>query len=88
MQLTIRIHPNIALSKAEDVVAVGESITLTATTVPSDATVVWTSSDEDVAIVNNGVVTGISEGIAVIGAQIAVGTSIYTASCEVTVTED
>lgn len=51
-------------------VKVGETVTLTAVVTPSDAdqTVVWSSSDEKVATVANGVVTGVAAGTATITA--------------------
>ena len=54
----------------------GESLILTAVVLPEDASdksIVWTSSDENVAIVEDGVVTGISRGQAVITAETADG---------------
>lgn len=51
---------------------------------PDDYTVEWSSSDETVATVKNGVVTGKKAGTAIITATVA-GKS---ASCTVTVTED
>lgn len=59
--------PSVTIS-GESSVAVGSTITLTATTVPVGTTVTWTSSDEDVATVNNGVVEGIGVGTATITA--------------------
>ncbi len=60
-----------------------ETVTLTATVLPSYALVTWTSSDEDVATVDaSGVVTGVSAGTAMITAK--AGT--VSATCEVTVT--
>ena len=79
----------ITLNKPAVSLGIGESVTLTATVAPSDATnkaVTWTSSDEDVAEVTNGVVTAISEGTAVITATTADGG--FEASCTVTVREN
>ena len=62
----------------------GETLTLTATVTPDDATdksVVWTSSDETVATVTDGVVTAIKAGKVTITAA----NGDNTATCEITV---
>lgn len=62
----------IALSKTEGVLTVGNSVTVTATVTPNNATnatVNWTSSDEKVATVDsNGKVTAVAAGNATIKA--------------------
>ncbi|MBR6199024.1 MAG: Ig-like domain-containing protein [Spirochaetales bacterium] len=52
----------------EDTVGVGEQITLTAARTPVDNSInfLWSSSDQSVATVDNGVVTGIGQGTAII----------------------
>lgn len=64
-----------------DAVAVGESITLTATVTPAgatDKTVTWSSSDENVAVVDeNGKVTGLNNGTATIKATSNAKSSVY-----------
>lgn len=55
--------------------------TLTATVVPSTASVTWSSSDETIATVNGGVVTGVSNGSCVITAS----AGDKSATCTVTV---
>jgi len=61
----------------------GKFIKINATTVPADAELEWTSSDEDVAYVNTvGVVTGVSVGTATITATAEDG---GYATCSVTV---
>lgn len=62
--------------------------TLTATTVPSDAVVTWTSNDDEVATVEEGVVTGVATGTATITGTITVDGVDYSARCVVTVTEE
>ena len=65
----------------------GETLQLTATVAPSNATnkeVTWTTSDPEVATVDeNGVVTAVSNGVAVITATSEDGS--YTATCTITV---
>ena len=64
----------------------GETLELTAAVLPDDATdpaVTWESDKPDVASVENGVVTAVKEGTAVITAT----AGDKTASCSVTVTE-
>jgi len=66
--------------------AVGERLTLVATVHPADVadkTVIWSSSDEDVAKVVNGAVTAISVGAAVI--TVAAKNSDKKATCVITV---
>lgn len=79
--------PSIALGRSAASMAVNGSVTLTATTVPANAVVTWTSSDEDIAMVTNGEVLGVAAGSATITASITVDGSTYTATCDVTVTE-
>lgn len=76
----------VTLDKTTAEVTVGETVTLTA-----NAGVVWTSSDESVATVADGVVTGVKAGAATITATLVdekgiAGAKVVTeASCEVTV---
>lgn len=77
----------VALDKPEVSVAKGEKATLTATVTPDNAdvrTVTWSSSDEKVATVVEGVVTAVAEGTATITVKTTDGG--FTASCKVTVT--
>src|SRR5690554_6258181 len=53
----------------ETKVEVGSEITLTVEVKPTDAKVKWSSSDNKIATVNNGVVTGVSEGTVKITAE-------------------
>lgn len=76
----------VKLDKSTATVAVEGKITLTATTYPKNATVVWLTSDGDVATVTSGEVTGVSAGTATITAKITVDEVEYTATCGVTVT--
>ncbi len=75
----------ISLDKSELSIAIGESTTLTAKITPADATdktVIWTSSNEEIVKVNDGIVKGIQAGTATITAS----NSSFSASCIVTVT--
>ncbi len=78
---------SVSLDKTEATVVEGETVELTATVKPDtateDKTVTWTSSDETIATVKDGLVTAVSEGKATITA--AAGTK--SASCEITVTK-
>lgn len=76
------------LSKSEGTVAVSGTLELTATTIPADAEVTWTSDDDTVAEVEDGVVTGVAVGTATITATITVDEVDYSDTCEVTVTEE
>lgn len=79
---------SVSLDKTEAEVTVGGTVSLTATLNPSNATnkmVYWTSSDEEVATVENGVVTALKAGTATITATSADGEK--TATCTITVKE-
>lgn len=74
----------ITLNQTSATLTEGESLTLTATVSPDDATdktVTWSSSNESVATVKNGVVTAMAAGTATITAK----AGDKTATCEVTV---
>ena len=74
----------------EATILVGNTKTLTATIAPGNATdksVTWTSSDESVATVADGVVTAVAEGTATITATANGGENI-SATCEVTVVSE
>ena len=77
----------ITLDQSELTIKVGKTATLTPTIEPADATnknVTWSSSDETVATVSDGVVTGVKPGTAEITAKTANG---LTAKATVTVEE-
>ena len=78
---------SITLSQNTASLHVGETVTLTATVKPDDATdkaVTWKSSNDAVATVDNGKVTAVSLGEATITATTADGTNL-TATCAITV---
>ena len=77
---------SISLDKSTLNLTVGEEYTLTATILPDDATdktIIWESSDETVATVVDGKVTGVAEGSATITVKTPDGTISKT--CNVTV---
>lgn len=78
--------PSIDIDKTAVTIPIEGTATITATTVPDDATVTWASDDTSVATVANGVVTGVAAGTAHITASITVDSETLTATCEVTVT--
>lgn len=78
--------PEINLNKHSVTIADGETYTLTAKTVPNDATVTWSTSDSSVATVSNGVVTAEGTGNAIITASITQTGVTYTDTCTVIVT--
>ena len=71
----------ITLDKVAIQLTIGQSDTIVATTTPADAVVAWSSSNPTVAVVVNGVVTGVGNGTAVVVAT--AGNQL--ASCVVTV---
>ncbi len=76
----------VTLDQSELTLEVGATETLTATVVPDDATdktVAWTSSNEEVTTVADGVVTAVAAGEAIITATTTDGA--FTATCAVTV---
>ena len=78
---------SIVLDKQDAEIVLGETITLTAVVEPEDADnnmVVWTSSDETVATVENGVVTTLKVGEAIITATTVDGSNL-SAACTVRV---
>jgi uncharacterized protein YjdB len=76
----------IQINPAEMEIEVGSTATITVTVLPDDATdksVVWTTSNAEVATVDGGVVTGVSAGVATVTVTtVDKGLSV---SCEVTV---
>ncbi|MBQ0026342.1 MAG: Ig-like domain-containing protein [Lachnospiraceae bacterium] len=75
----------VTLSSSSATLTIGETKTLTATVAPSDATnknITWSSSNSNVATVDNGTVRAISTGSATITARSNNG---KTATCAVTV---
>ena len=81
---------NIALSKDAIILKAGLQETITATVSPDEAvgiSITWSSSDNAVATVNNGVVTAVSPGTAIITASAEDGSGV-TATCSVKVVKN
>lgn len=80
----------ITLDKTEEQLAIGETLNLTATVSPENATnkdIIWSSSDPDIATVSDdGVVTALSEGNVRIIASSNDGD--HSATCKITVTAE
>ena len=81
------VSPSITLDKSSLTFANSSAAdqTITATVVPSGATVTWKTSKSSVATVAAGVVSAAGTGSCVITAEITVGGVKHTASCDVTV---
>ena len=82
---------SISLNKATGKLNNGDIETLTVTYNPTnttdDKTVTWTSSDNNIAIVSNGVVTAVSPGTATITAKVGEKTATYTVTIEFSYSE-
>lgn len=77
---------SVTLNQTTAEVEAGQNVTLTATATPAEnVTVTWKSSDETIATVSNGTVTGVKEGKATITATATNGTETKEATCLVTV---
>ena len=78
----------ILFSETELSVGVGESATLAVTVLPAGASaagLIWSSDDQSVAQVNNGVVTGVALGSAKITVKSPTNDAVF-AECQVTIT--
>ena len=79
----------VSLDETSKTLTVGEIFVLTAIIEPDDVTsrtLLWTSSDDEIASVNNGIVNAIAAGEAVISVSTVDGSK--TASCNVTVNRE
>lgn len=77
--------PTISIS-GDSTVSVGSNVALTATTDPSGLSVTWESSDESVATIDAGLVTGVAAGTVIITGTITAYPGI-SATKTITVTE-
>lgn len=79
---------SVSLDETSALLKVGDGLQLTATVLPEEATdksVTWTSSDEDVAMVDDGYVLAVGAGTATI--TVTTNDGGMTATCEITVSE-
>lgn len=79
------VQPSVNLNTHAATITVGDSYTLTATTVPAGKTVTWTTSNNTKADVSNGIVSGEGAGSAIITATITVDGVDYTDTCTIIV---
>ena len=84
--ITVKATPvtSVTLNKTSATLKAGETVTLTATVKPDDATdktVTWSTSDASVATVSDGVVTAVKVGAAIITAK----SGDKSATCSITV---
>ena len=82
---------NVLLSSYKEVVTVGDTVELTAQVLPTpvEAQITWTSSNEKVATVDeNGVVTTVGHGAAIITATATKDGVTVSAQCQVTALSD
>lgn len=78
---------HITFDKSSATVVEGNSVTITPSVYPTDASVTWQSLDTSVASVSDGVVTGVDEGSTVVIASfVDEDNKTYVATCAITVT--
>lgn len=82
----VPVVPDILLDRANITLEESTTETLVATTSPAGQSVSWSTSDDTVATVSDGVVSAVAEGSAVITASMTYGSTTYTDTCNVTVT--
>lgn len=80
------ITPSVTINPSRISVEAGSKVTVAAETVPGGQAVTWTSSDDEVATVANGEITGVAAGTATITATITYEGTPQTDTCEVIVT--
>ena len=79
--------PSITLNSEFATIQTGDTLNLEATADPENSPVVWESENQDIATVENGVVTAKLPGTAKITATITVNGIEYKSICEVTVSQ-
>lgn len=80
------VEPDIYLSRGNVSIEEGSTATITATTTPTGQSVTWSTSDDTVATVANGVITAVAAGTATITATMTYSGQTYTDTCNITVT--
>ena len=86
IEITVRAYTVDISDDTNAVVYITKTVQLTASRNPADATIEWSSSDEDVATVNaDGLVTGVGAGTAVITAACGNATDSITVTVKDTV---
>ena len=80
------ITPSVTINPSRISVEAGSKVTVAVETVPGGQAVTWTSSDDEVATVANGEITGVAAGTATITATITYEGTPQTDTCEVIVT--
>lgn len=80
------VVPDIALDRSNIAMVEGDEATVVAITTPVGQTVTWTTSDDAVAEVANGLISAIGAGTATITASMTYDGTTYTDTCAVTVT--
>lgn len=78
--------PSVLLDKHSATIEEGDTVKLTATTIPAGETITWSTSNSTVADVVGGTVSGEAAGNAIITATITVDGVNYTDTCTVIVT--
>lgn len=76
---------SIEMNRHSATIAIGDTLPITVVVSPASAEVTWSSSSESVATVEDGVVTGVGAGNAIITASITVEGVTYTDTCTVVV---
>lgn len=79
--------PEITVSSTEETLEIDGTVSLSAETTPGSQDIVWTSSNENVATITDGVVTAVAPGTAVITAQFTYNGEVYSETCAITVNE-
>lgn len=81
------VTAEIVLDRANVSIEEGDNVKVIAKTSPAGQTVTWSSSDDTIAEVSNGTITGIAAGTATITASMTYDGLTYTDTCNVTVAE-